>query len=195
MDNDEQKQLHKDSSNEPQDKNHDEVNLSDSESDNTVATEDIMKQLKTKISKEPGRKKETKQQIELSEDKTPETEKELANESENTPDQLKSAELQIAALKREIAIRETFDNTMDIFRENKVDVSKDMVKALINDNHDQTLKNVKLLLDFFNKTRHETEISARSKYTGNKLPINEKSTNDSIAFNDINHRKKLIPHY
>lgn len=153
-------------------------NSDDGNSDSDDNSNDaIIKKLKGRIGKEQSRKNELQAQLDQAQ-----AELEKLRGGNKAQEKPKSPEQQeIAALKAQMARRDTVDETLSVFTESGIDVPKNIVEVLVTDDHDKTIDNASKLLDFITNVRKTTEDAVRKEYQAGHIPNATKHGNESLA--------------
>ncbi|WP_268914016.1 DUF4355 domain-containing protein [Lentilactobacillus sp. SPB1-3] len=172
-----------DNVNEPLDNAGSENNSDDAKDDDDHEENDddpskVIEKLQGRIGKEQGKKNELQQQL----DKAQAELKKLrggkdAKEPDKTPEQI-----EVEKLRMQLERRDILDSTLDVFKESKIDVPKDIVELFISDDRDQTIDNAGKLLNYVTSIKKDTEASVRSEYAGGKVPKSTKHINNAGNF-------------
>ncbi|KRL16490.1 hypothetical protein FD38_GL001342 [Levilactobacillus zymae DSM 19395] len=137
----------------------------------------VIKKLKGRIGKEQSRKNELQAQLDQAQ-----AELEKLRGGDKNKEKPKSPEQQeIAALKAQMARRDTVDETLSVFTESGIDVPKNIVEVLVTDDHDKTIDNASKLLDFITNVRKTTEDAVRKEYQAGHIPNATKHGNESLT--------------
>lgn len=117
-----------------------------------VDADEIVKKLQKRIGAEQSKKNSYKQQLEEALDKIKQLEsgksvKTLSYEDKAKKD-VDEKDKEIAALKSQIARRQTLDDTDQVLRENGLTVPSNVLNFLVSDDADNTYSNVKAFIDY-----------------------------------------------
>lgn len=117
-----------------------------------VDADEIVKKLQKRIGAEQSKKNSYKQQLEEALDKIKQLEsgksvKTLSDEDKAKKD-VDEKDKEIAALKSQIARRQTLDDTDQVLRENGLTVPSNVLNFLVSDDADNTYSNVKAFIDY-----------------------------------------------
>lgn len=117
-----------------------------------VDADEIVKKLQKRIGAEQSKKNSYKQQLEEALDKIKQLEsgksvKMLSDEDKAKKD-VDEKDKEIAALKSQIARRQTLDDTDQVLRENGLTVPSNVLNFLVSDDADNTYSNVKAFIDY-----------------------------------------------
>lgn len=117
-----------------------------------VDADEIVKKLQKRIGAEQSKKNSYKEQLdnalkEIEKLKSGKTVKTLSDEDKAKKD-VDEKDKEIAALKSQIARRQTLDDTDQVLRENGLTVPSNVLNFLVSDDADNTYSNVKAFIDY-----------------------------------------------
>lgn len=135
-----------------------------------VDADEIVKKLQKRIGAEQSKKNSYKQQLEEALDKIKQLEsgksvKTLSDEDKAKKD-VDEKDKEIAALKSQIARRQTLDDTDQVLRENGLTVPSNVLNFLVSDDADNTYSNVKAFIDYTETVKD----SVREEFKKGKTP-------------------------
>lgn len=122
------------------------------EKENKVDSDAVVKKLQKRIGAEQSKKNSYKEQLdnalkEIEKLKSGKSVKTLSDEDKAKKD-VDEKDKEIAALKSQIARRQTLDDTDQVLRENGLVVPSDVLSFLVSDDADNTYSNVKAFIDY-----------------------------------------------
>lgn len=151
--------------NNPDTQDNDGTQENDSSKGDTDKNEKVISKLRERVGHEQSKKNELQDQLTKVQQELAELKDGGKKEKAKTPEQL-----EVENLKKQIARRDTIDQTLDVFRDNGLSIPKDIVSMLVVDNSDKTIDNANKLLDFVTQVKTDTEADIRAEYTGAKAP-------------------------
>lgn len=150
-----------------------------------VDADEIVKKLQKRIGAEQSKKNSYKQQLEEALDKIKQLEsgksvKTLSDEDKAKKD-VDEKDKEIAALKSQIARRQTLDDTDQVLRENGLVVPSDVLSFLVSDDADNTYSNVKAFIDYTETVKD----SVREEFKKGRTPRVSGTTAKAVSQKDF----------
>lgn len=150
-----------------------------------VDADEIVKKLQKRIGAEQSKKNSYKQQLEEALDKIKQLEsgksvKTLSDEDKAKKD-VDEKDKEIAALKSQIARRQTLDDTDQVLRENGLTVPSNVLNFLVSDNADNTYSNVKAFIDYTEMVKD----SVREEFKKGRTPRVSGTTAKAVSQQDF----------
>lgn len=150
-----------------------------------VDADEIVKKLQKRIGAEQSKKNSYKQQLEEALDKIKQLEsgksvKTLSDEDKAKKD-VDEKDKEIAALKSQIARRQTLDDTDQVLRENGLTVPSNVLNFLVSDNADNTYSNVKAFIDYTETVKD----SVREEFKKGRTPRVSGTTAKAVSQRDF----------
>lgn len=150
-----------------------------------VDADEIVKKLQKRIGAEQSKKNSYKQQLEEALDKIKQLEsgksvKTLSDEDKAKKD-VDEKDKEIAALKSQIARRQTLDDTDQVLRENGLVVPSDVLNFLVSDDADNTYSNVKAFIDYTETVKD----SVREEFKKGRTPRVSGTTAKAVSQQDF----------
>lgn len=135
-----------------------------------VDADEIVKKLQKRIGAEQSKKNSYKEQLdnalkEIEKLKSGKSVKTLSDEDKAKKD-VDEKDKEIAALKSQIARRQTLDDTDQVLRENGLTVPSNVLNFLVSDDADNTYSNVKAFIDYTETVKD----SVREEFKKGKTP-------------------------
>lgn len=150
-----------------------------------VDADEIVKKLQKRIGAEQSKKNSYKQQLEEALDKIKQLEsgksvKTLSDEDKAKKD-VDEKDKEIAALKSQIARRQTLDDTDQVLRENGLTVPSNVLNFLVSDDADNTYSNVKAFIDYTETVKD----SVREEFKKGRTPRVSGATAKAVSQQDF----------
>lgn len=150
-----------------------------------VDADEIVKKLQKRIGAEQSKKNSYKQQLEEALDKIKQLEsgksvKTLSDEDKAKKD-VDEKDKEIAALKSQIARRQTLDDTDQVLRENGLTVPSNVLNFLVSDDADNTYSNVKAFIDYTETVKD----SVREEFKKGRTPRVSGTTAKAVSQQDF----------
>lgn len=150
-----------------------------------VDADEIVKKLQKRIGAEQSKKNSYKQQLEEALDKIKQLEsgksvKTLSDEDKAKKD-VDEKDKEIAALKSQIARRQTLDDTDQVLRENGLVVPSNVLNFLVSDDADNTYSNVKAFIDYTETIKD----SVREEFKKGRTPRVSGTTTKAVSQQDF----------
>lgn len=150
-----------------------------------VDADEIVKKLQKRIGAEQSKKNSYKQQLEEALDKIKQLEsgksvKTLSDEDKAKKD-VDEKDKEIAALKSQIARRQTLDDTDQVLRENGLTVPSNVLNFLVSDDADNTYSNVKAFIDYTETVKD----SVREEFKKGRTPRVSGTTAKAVSQKDF----------
>lgn len=150
-----------------------------------VDADEIVKKLQKRIGAEQSKKNSYKEQLdnalkEIEKLKSGKSVKTLSDEDKAKKD-VDEKDKEIAALKSQIARRQTLDDTDQVLRENGLVVPSDVLNFLVSDDADNTYSNVKAFIDYTETVKD----SVREEFKKGRTPRVSGTTTKAISQQDF----------
>lgn len=150
-----------------------------------VDADEIVKKLQKRIGAEQSKKNSYKEQLdnalkEIEKLKSGKSVKTLSDEDKAKKD-VDEKDKEIAALKSQIARRQTLDDTDQVLRENGLIVPSNVLNFLVSDDADNTYSNVKAFIDYTETVKD----SVREEFKKGKTPRVSGTTTKAVSQQDF----------
>lgn len=150
-----------------------------------VDADEIVKKLQKRIGAEQSKKNSYKEQLdnalkEIEKLKSGKSVKKLSDEDRAKKD-VDEKDKEIAALKSQIARRQTLDDTDQVLRENGLVVPSDVLNFLVSDDADNTYSNVKAFIDYTETVKD----SVREEFKKGRTPRVSGTTTKAVSQQDF----------
>lgn len=150
-----------------------------------VDADEIVKKLQKRIGAEQSKKNSYKEQLdnalkEIEKLKSGKSVKTLSDEDKAKKD-VDEKDKEIAALKSQIARRQTLDDTDQVLRENGLVVPSNVLNFLVSDDADNTYSNVKAFIDYTETVKD----SVREEFKKGKTPRVSGTTTKAVSQQDF----------
>lgn len=150
-----------------------------------VDADEIVKKLQKRIGAEQSKKNSYKEQLdnalkEIEKLKSSKSVKTLSDEDKAKKD-VDEKDKEIAALKSQIARRQTLDDTDQVLRENGLVVPSDVLNFLVSDDADNTYSNVKAFIDYTETVKD----SVREEFKKGRTPRVSGTTTKAVSQQDF----------
>lgn len=150
-----------------------------------VDADEIVKKLQKRIGAEQSKKNSYKEQLdnalkEIEKLKSGKSVKTLSDEDRAKKD-VDKKDKEIAALKSQIARRQTLDDTDQVLRENGLVVPSDVLNFLVSDDADNTYSNVKAFIDYTETVKD----SVREEFKKGRTPRVSGTTAKAVSQQDF----------
>lgn len=150
-----------------------------------VDADEIVKKLQKRIGAEQSKKNSYKEQLdnalkEIEKLKSGKSVKTLSDEDRAKKD-VDEKDKEIAALKSQIARRQTLDDTDQVLRENGLVVPSDVLNFLVSDDADNTYSNVKAFIDYTETVKD----SVRGEFKKGRTPRVSGTTAKAVSQKDF----------
>lgn len=150
-----------------------------------VDADEIVKKLQKRIGAEQSKKNSYKEQLdnalkEIEKLKSGKSVKTLSDEDKAKKD-VDEKDKEIAALKNQIARRQTLDDTDQVLRENGLVVPSDVLSFLVSDDADNTYSNVKAFIDYTETVKD----SVREEFKKGRTPRVSGTTAKAVSQQDF----------
>lgn len=150
-----------------------------------VDADEIVKKLQKRIGAEQSKKNSYKEQLdnalkEIEKLKSGKSVKTLSDEDKAKKD-VDEKDKEIAALKSQIARRQTLDDTDQVLRENGLVVPSDVLNFLVSDDADNTYSNVKAFIDYTETVKD----SVREEFKKGRTPRVSGTTTKAVSQQDF----------
>jgi hypothetical protein len=150
-----------------------------------VDADEIVKKLQKRIGAEQSKKNSYKEQLdnalkEIEKLKSGKSVKTLSDEDRAKKD-VDEKDKEIAALKSQIARRQTLDDTDQVLRENGLVVPSDVLNFLVSDDADNTYSNVKAFIDYTETVKD----SVREEFKKGRTPRVSGTTAKAVSQQDF----------
>lgn len=150
-----------------------------------VDADEIVKKLQKRIGAEQSKKNSYKEQLdnalkEIEKLKSGKSVKTLSDEDRAKKD-VDEKDKEIAALKSQIARRQTLDDTDQVLRENGLVVPSDVLNFLVSDDADNTYSNVKAFIDYTETVKD----SVREEFKKGRTPRVSGTTTKAVSQQDF----------
>lgn len=150
-----------------------------------VDADEIVKKLQKRIGAEQSKKNSYKEQLdnalkEIEKLKSGKSVKTLSDEDKAKKD-VDEKDKEIAALKSQIARRQTLDDTDQVLRENGLVVPSDVLNFLVSDDADNTYSNVKAFIDYTETVKD----SVREEFKKGRTPRVSGTTAKAVSQKDF----------
>lgn len=150
-----------------------------------VDADEIVKKLQKRIGAEQSKKNSYKQQLdnalkEIEKLKSGKSVKTLSDEDKAKKD-VDEKDKEIAALKSQIARRQTLDDTDQVLRENGLVVPSNVLNFLVSDDADNTYSNVKAFIDYTETVKD----SVREEFKKGRTPRVSGTTAKAVSQKDF----------
>lgn len=155
------------------------------EKENKVDSDAVVKKLQKRIGAEQSKKNSYKEQLdnalkEIEKLKSGKSVKTLSDEDKAKKD-VDEKDKEIAALKSQIARRQTLDDTDQVLRENGLVVPSDVLSFLVSDDADNTYSNVKAFIDYTETVKD----SVREEFKKGRTPRVSGTTAKAVSQKDF----------
>lgn len=155
------------------------------EKENKVDSDAVVKKLQKRIGAEQSKKNSYKEQLdnalkEIEKLKSGKSVKTLSDEDRAKKD-VDEKDKEIAALKSQIARRQTLDDTDQVLRENGLVVPSDVLNFLVSDDADNTYSNVKAFIDYTETVKD----SVREEFKKGRTPRVSGTTAKAVSQKDF----------
>lgn len=150
-----------------------------------VDADEIVKKLQKRIGAEQSKKNSYKEQLdnalkEIEKLKSGKSVKTLSDEDKAKKD-VDEKDKEIAALKSQIARRQTLDDTDQVLRENGLVVPSNVLNFLVSDDADNTYSNVKAFIDYTETVKD----SVREEFKKGRTPRVSGATTKAVSQQDF----------
>ncbi|WP_270398915.1 capsid assembly scaffolding protein Gp46 family protein [Ligilactobacillus ruminis] len=150
-----------------------------------VDADEIVKKLQKRIGAEQSKKNSYKEQLdnalkEIEKLKSGKSVKTLSDEDKAKKD-VDEKDKEIAALKSQIARRQTLDDTDQVLRENGLTVPSNVLNFLVSDDADNTYSNVKAFIDYTETVKD----SVREEFKKGRTPRVSGATAKAVSQQDF----------
>ena len=150
-----------------------------------VDSDAVVKKLQKRIGAEQSKKNSYKEQLdnalkEIEKLKSGKSVKTLSDEDKAKKD-VDEKDKEIAALKSQIARRQTLDDTDQVLRENGLTVPSNVLNFLVSDDADDTYSNVKAFIDYTETVKD----SVREEFKKGRTPRVSGSTTKAVSQKDF----------
>lgn len=150
-----------------------------------VDADEIVKKLQKRIGAEQSKKNSYKEQLdnalkEIEKLKSGKSVKTLSDEDKAKKD-VDEKDKEIAALKSQIARRQTLDDTDQVLRENGLVVPSNVLNFLVSDDADNTYSNVKAFIDYTETVKD----SVREEFKKGRTPRVSGTTTKAVSQQDF----------
>lgn len=150
-----------------------------------VDADEIVKKLQKRIGAEQSKKNSYKEQLdnalkEIEKLKSGKSVKTLSDEDKAKKD-VDEKDKEIAALKSQIARRQTLDDTDQVLRENGLTVPSNVLNFLVSDDADNTYSNVKAFIDYTETVKD----SVREEFKKGRTPRVSGTTAKAVSQQDF----------
>lgn len=150
-----------------------------------VDADEIVKKLQKRIGAEQSKKNSYKEQLdnalkEIEKLKSGKSVKTLSDEDKAKKD-VDEKDKEIAALKSQIARRQTLDDTDQVLRENGLIVPSNVLNFLVSDDADNTYSNVKAFIDYTETVKD----SVREEFKKGRTPRVSGTTTKAVSQKDF----------
>lgn len=150
-----------------------------------VDADEIVKKLQKRIGAEQSKKNSYKEQLdnalkEIEKLKSGKSVKTLSDEDKAKKD-VDEKDKEIAALKSQIARRQTLDDTDQVLRENGLTVPSNVLNFLVSDDADDTYSNVKAFIDYTETVKD----SVREEFKKGRTPRVSGTTTKAVSQQDF----------
>lgn len=150
-----------------------------------VDADEIVKKLQKRIGAEQSKKNSYKEQLdnalkEIEKLKSGKSVKTLSDEDKAKKD-VDEKDKEIAALKSQIARRQTLDDTDQVLRENGLTVPSNVLNFLVSDDADNTYSNVKAFIDYTETVKD----SVREEFKKGRTPRVSGATTKAVSQKDF----------
>lgn len=150
-----------------------------------VDADEIVKKLQKRIGAEQSKKNSYKEQLdnalkEIEKLKSGKSVKTLSDEDKAKKD-VDEKDKEIAALKSQIARRQTLDDTDQVLRENGLVVPANVLNFLVSDDADNTYSNVKAFIDYTETVKD----SVREEFKKGRTPRASGTTTKAVSQQDF----------
>ena len=150
-----------------------------------VDADEIVKKLQKRIGAEQSKKNSYKEQLdnalkEIEKLKSGKSVKTLSDEDKAKKD-VDEKDKEIAALKSQIARRQTLDDTDQVLRENGLTVPSNVLNFLVSDDADNTYSNVKAFIDYTETVKD----SVREEFKKGRTPRVSGTTAKAVSQKDF----------
>lgn len=150
-----------------------------------VDADEIVKKLQKRIGAEQSKKNSYKEQLdnalkEIEKLKSGKSVKTLSDEDKAKKD-VDEKDKEIAALKSQIARRQTLDDTDQVLRENGLVVPSNVLNFLVSDDADNTYSNVKAFIDYTESVKD----SVREEFKKGRTPRVSGTTTKAVSQQDF----------
>ena len=155
--------------------------------DTNVDTEKVVEKLQKRIGKEQSEKNEVKSQLEQALERIDELEKGGKKGIKEKTAEEKAAELQkqkdaeIDQLKRQIKVAEITQQADEVMKDAGLSVGKDVLSLIVDEDENQTLENVKSVINWLNDERQKWSVE---RNTGN-TPKQKNGTTKTLTKEDF----------
>lgn len=155
------------------------------EKETKVDSDAVVKKLQKRIGAEQSKKNSYKEQLdnalkEIEKLKSGKSVKTLSDEDKAKKD-VDEKDKEIAALKSQIARRQTLDDTDQVLRENGLVVPSDVLSFLVSDDADNTYSNVKAFIDYTETVKD----SVREEFKKGRTPRVSGATAKAVSQKDF----------
>ena len=155
------------------------------EKETKVNSDAVVKKLQKRIGAEQSKKNSYKEQLdnalkEIEKLKSGKSVKTLSDEDKAKKD-VDEKDKEIAALKSQIARRQTLDDTDQVLRENGLVVPSDVLSFLVSDDADNTYSNVKAFIDYTETVKD----SVREEFKKGRTPRVSGTTAKAVSRKDF----------
>lgn len=155
------------------------------EKENKVDSDAVVKKLQKRIGAEQSKKNSYKEQLdnalkEIEKLKSGKSVKTLSDEDKAKKD-VDEKDKEIAALKSQIARRQTLDDTDQVLRENGLVVPSNVLNFLVSDDADNTYSNVKTFIDYTESVKD----SVREEFKKGRTPRVSGATAKAVSQKDF----------
>lgn len=155
------------------------------EKETKVDSDAVVKKLQKRIGAEQSKKNSYKEQLdnalkEIEKLKSGKSVKTLSDEDKAKKD-VDEKDKEIAALKSQIARRQTLDDTDQVLRENGLIVPSDVLNFLVSDDADNTYSNVKAFIDYTETIKD----SVREEFKKGRTPRVSGTTAKAVSQKDF----------
>lgn len=161
--------------------NVEETTAEETETEEKLDSEKVVEKLQKRLASKTAAEKETKSQLEQALSRIEELEnagkkgvKELSDEEKATKAQQEKDD-EIAKLKSQIKIAESTQQADEVFKEAGLAVGKDILGIVVVEDDQQTLKNVKALINYTQDLRSKWEIARNTGSTPKRTPGNQQA--------------------
>lgn len=156
--------------------NVEETTAEETETEEKLDSEKVVEKLQKRLASKTAAEKETKTQLEQALSRIEELEnagkkgvKELSDEEKATKAQQEKDD-EIAKLKSQIKIAESTQQADEVLKDAGLTVGKDILGIVVAENDQQTLSNVKALINYTQDQRSKWEIARNTGSTPKKTP-------------------------
>ncbi|WP_200849493.1 capsid assembly scaffolding protein Gp46 family protein [Enterococcus sp. CSURQ0835] len=171
------------------------------EKSDDLDSEKVVEKLQKRLASKTKSEKETKSQLEQALARIEELEKggkknvkELSEEDKADEEQ-KAKDEEIAQLKRQIKIAEATQQADEVLKEAEIVAGKEVLSMIVSDDDEQTLVNVKALINYTNEQHKQWEKARNTGTTPKKLNSSTKKEYDlaSMSYEEIAKLKREQP--